>query len=424
MITQKDFIKKFSMLSTEERQVLAKQTIEFKDKVIPVLKEMPTPWSKETIKAFDSGLMLISTLFNARMFCLSAYSYKDTSKRLNGLDVQLDILLNTLVSSGDVEKTSQEDNSGYLTTPPSSLMIGKSFKLKPPTGKAGRPSKPQNIPSVAVAGIRDSVLHPEGNRAPLRPTIADRPQHFADYCHLLPPDLQKEGKLISDMYTEMANIANKLDYLCADPEKTTQKDRAYYAVKLCNIEDKIRNLWNRIDVAYAEATGKNVSTDYKKYLEDEMKRINGEVKEKALAEMTKFEIDAMPEGETKELAKNARILRDKKFLRRDDRTTNDQHLQNLMDAAKELHDWGVTITKTQANNCARYGYIIPTEWIELPTEERKKLRQQVRNEERKKERAKAREEREALHTAAMTEVAAPYKGDDSMSLFSKDNEVR
>lgn len=429
MIKRTDFLPKLTQMSDEQRTVFVTKVIDFQSNILPALSQQ-TAWDDELTKSFDTGLRLISVMPSAQSFCLVAYQYRDIRKRIDGFCTLFTQLVNHLVSSGDLESSSENSNlpstpshssiPAFKATRGNASIIGRTFTPGNRTGKVGRPTKPTNIPKVPAAGVNlnNTILVNADGSDPLQPTIAERPKHLDQYIHLLPEALQAEAINISDLYTEMNECSHALNTLCDDP-KSTQKDRAFHAVKLCNIEDKIINLWARIDAAYAEATGKTITPEYKHYLDSETLRINGAVREKALAEMTKFEIDSMPEGSAKEAAKAARINRDKKFLRKNDRKGDEQHRQNLQDAATELHAWGILITDTQADVCRKYGYEVPTDWIELPLEERKKQQQQARNEKRKAERAQAREERKAHKAAEAAEAAAPYRTQGE-SLFQED----
>lgn len=416
-------------MSEEQRVVFTRRVLEFQQECIPRLEEASEPWDKDVRNIFDEGLSLVSAMPQAKNFCLVAYQFRPARKRLDNFYTVFYQLISELVRLGHIASDSQAQPaqphgifngpSALRATPPSHLVIGAKFSLSEKTGKAGRPEKPRNIPKVPAAGVKleNTILMNADGSDPLQPTIGERPKHLDQYIHLLPEDLQAEAMGIRDMYIQLADLSNTLQHLCDDP-KSTQKDRAYYAVSLCQMEDKISNLWARIDVAYAEATGKSVSDGYKQFLNEETVRINGVLKEKTFAEMTKFEIDSMDDGPTKDKAREARISRDKKFLRKDDRKGDEQHRQNLQDAAQELHDWGVLLTDTQAKVCKQYGCDIPADWVEPSVEERKKLRDKARNEKRKQERAEAKAEREAAKKAAEKAASALYQG--GLSVFAED----
>lgn len=429
MIRSTDFLPKLASLSVEQRQVLTRQVLEYQANTLPALEAAPSLWDDQTTEMFDTGLKLISTLPSAHNFCLVAYQYRNIRKRLDGFYTIFLQLLNALAHTGDISHTDDDGNSAPITlvshnssvrqAPPAHLVIGAKFSIGSKTGKAGRPENPRNIPKIPAAGVKleNTILLNADGSDPLQPNIVQRDvKHLSDYIHLLPEDLQTEARNIKALYNAFRDYAQKYETLFFD-EKATQKDLAWHAAKLDQCEQRIVNLWARIDTAYAESQGNTVSADYKHYLQEENLRINGIAKEKAPAEMTKFEIESMPDSPEKNLAKDARINRDKKFLRKDDRKGDDQHRQNLVDAATELHEWGIQITDTQAAVCRKYGYDVPPEWIELPLEERKKQQAQARNARRKAERAKAREQRQAAKAAAQAESAAPYQG-DGLSLYT------
>lgn len=418
-MNKSQFLPRLSSMTAEQRVVFTHQVLDFQSSSLPYLESAARPWNKETQSVFNTGLRLISALPQAQSFCLVAHQYKDVRRRLDGFYTLFRVLLDNLVAKGNIAETTEHkgntSSSTFVSTPPAHLVIGSKFSIPSSTGKAGRPEKPKNIPKVPAAGValdNTILVNPDGSD-PLQPTIAERPRHLDQYIRMLPENLQKEALGIRNLYMQMSDCSAKLQELCDNP-KSTQKDRAYHACCLCNIEDKIKNLWARIDVAYAEATGKAVSDEYKKFLTVEQQQINGTLKEKTFAEMTKFDIDNINDPDIQAKAKEARINRDKKFLRKDDRKGDEQHRINLQDAAEELHAWGILITDTQADVCRKYGYDVPSDWIEPSPEERKKLRDQARNEQRRSERAKVRELRRAKKEAEQAAAAAQYQNGESI----------
>lgn len=364
------FHKKLSLLTGEEKSDLAKKVSEYKATILPVLRNSAT-WSQEIIRIFDDGLFLASSMPSAQAFCLTAHKYKQNKKRIESLEL---VLENLLAALPNVSPTKNSSSAIERTV--------------------------SSMESIKRAAIQE-----------------DMPKHFSDYKHLLPDDLRAEGEHIADLYMEMTDVANKLETLCNDGS-SLKKDRAFYATKLCGIEDKIMNLWARIDVAYAEAVGKPVSQDYKDWLEKERKTLVNE-RQKKLAEMTKFEIEDIKDEEEREKAKAARVARDKKFLRKADRKDECQHQQNLAEAAKELHEWGFPITPKQVEVCQLYGFDVPLGWRQKSTEERKTKQQQERNARRREERAALRDKINLINSEIEDEVKTPYR-QKGLSLFTEE----
>lgn len=416
MIKRSEFLPKFNMLTAEQRASLAKSMLEFQVEVLPQIENAPEPWTPDTCSMFDQGLLLISTLFKARDFCIAAYAYRTANKRMTGFRTLFAQLQETLIKSGDIEESAADSITSNIQK--------KRFN-----------TDPRNILKHAqlAAKVAEAERFPLGNlqrSAEGEPTIAvpvgvssvsadDRPKHLDQYLPVLSPEMQKEASRIPDLYLQFADESYKLEQLCDNP-KSSKQDRAYHANHLCEIEDRIKNLWRRIDLDYAKQTGKEISTEYQEFLDAETRQMYNDVKERALGEYSKLEIEMMTaDNPVKEQARRARIERDKKFLRRDDRQQSDDHKANLLLAAKELHEWGYLITPSQVENCKSYGVDIPQEWTELSDEERKVkdaereakriASEQKRNEKRKAQRKAAREAREAQEAADLAEAVAPYE---------------
>lgn len=416
MISRTQFLPKFTNMTADERASLAKTALDYQNDVLPQIEAAPEPWSQETIAMFDEGLILLSSLFRARDFCLAAYGYKQAAKRLNGFRALFLQLQNTLIKAGYLEETSVSapiDNKRRYPSDPRRILKHASLVSKVadaerfPLGNLQRSA--EGVPALSQASAGAGVLSAEG-----KPRM-----HLDQYISQLSPEMKKEAERMSDLYFQFAVESQKLEQICNNPNSSKQ-DRAFHAECVCTCEDKIKNLWRRIDLDYAKQTGKEVSTEYQEFLDEETRAIYNEAKERALGEYSKLEIEMMADDNpTKEPARRARIERDKKFLRRDDRQQSDEQKENLLLAATELHDWGFLITPSQVENCKFYGVDIPKEWTELSPEEQKKVdaereakrleSEKKRNEKRKAERKAASEARKAQEEAELKEAAAPYE---------------
>lgn len=435
MIKKEEFLTPLMSMQPEEMSSYLHSLDSWLSDKLPQI-QAKSEWTDADCAIFDEGLVFVSAFLRARDFCLAAYKFSTIDKRIKNFLYYIDQIktflqghniLSSTPAHGSVSASERTSVTGSAPAPGSFASGSSALALKgsilgasfiPPirTGKTGRPTKPRNIPEIASAGAQDILLRPINSDDPLRQPLDTRPRHLHEYIHLLPEDLQQEAMTIRSLYDALSDEAYKVESLVNDP-RSTQKDRAFHAAKLCNIDDKIRNLWARIDAAYAEATGDTVSQDYKLFLETENHRINSETKEKDPCEYTKFDIDHMPEGEERDRIKAARIERNKKFLRKTDRQSSDQHRQNLIDAATELHAWGIAITDSQVECCRSYGYEVPQDWIELPLAERKRLQADARNAKRREERARIRAEKKAAKQAKINELKETYtKGD--LSIFN------
>lgn len=365
------FYTKLSVLTDSEKTELARKALDYKKRSLPVLQNT-FAWNSNMENLFKEGLYLVSSMSSARAFCLSVHKYRSIKKKVDGLEKILDALIRLL---------------------------------------------PRVEPTQAVVSTRTAVARKsEAVDATAQEMM---PRHFCDYKHLLPADIREEGEHIADLYTQMTDAANILDQLCNNPS-SLKKDRGFYATRLCNIENMIMNVWARIDVAYTEAVGKSVSQDYKDWLEEERKSLF-EKKEKPLAEMTKVEIENINDLQSREEAKAARIARNKKFLRKSDRKDEEHHRQNLIEAAQELHEWGILLSDKQVVICQQYGFDVPVDWRRKSPEERKTDRQRIRNEERREKRASEQSINKQIKTKTKEELKAPYK-QTGFSLFTEEED--
>lgn len=415
MITQSQFLPSLMEMDEDGMSSYLSSFQSWLTDKMPLI-QFKSAWTEDDCAIFDEGLILLSAFLRARDFCTGAYRFSTVEKRVKNYFYYAQSIKTFLQGQNIIARNADDRSAPAPAANTDASVIGASFVAPRQTSKIGRPTKPRNIPEIPSAGAKDVLLRSQDSDDPLRQTLSTRPRHLHDYIHLLPEDLQKESLKISDLYDTLADESHKLEALVYDP-KSTQKDRAYHRALLANTRNKLNNLWARIDVAYAEATGSTVSEEYKDYLSQQSAKANSELREKELCEYTKFDIDNMPEGEQRDLAKAARIERNKKFLRKTDRQPSDQHRQNLIDAATELHAWGIAITDSQVECCRSYGYEVPQDWIELPLEERKRLQADARNAKRREERARVRAEKQAAKQSQIQELKDTYTSGD-LSVFN------
>lgn len=221
------------------------------------------------------------------------------------------------------------------------------------------------------------------------PNIHPRPQHLSEYIHLLPAHIQERSKQLQQWYNEMAYAHSTLQSLVLDNPLSSKSERARFAQAVCRKEDRINLFWDLVDAYWERCQGKTVSDELLTELESRYavltKEDSGELPSRLLGSYSKSEIDAMPEGEFKESAKKARILRNQKFLRRSDRSKKIDSLQ-IESTVEELHLWGIWITPLQARSAKEYGYEVPAEYISPDSATRKKMSIQRYEDKRKQAR--------------------------------------
>lgn len=249
------------------------------------------------------------------------------------------------------------------------------------------PSPQATVTSRPIVSV--PMPHIESSIPPTVSNILPRPQHLSEYIHLLPAHIQERSKQLQQWYNEMAYAHSTLQSLVLDNPLSSKSERARFAQAVCRKEDRINLFWDLVDAYWERCQGRTVSDELLAELESRYtvlaKEDSGELPSRLLGSYSKSEIDAMPEGEFKESAKKARILRNQKFLRRSDRSKKIDPIQ-IESTVEELHSWGIWITPLQADSAKEYGYEVPAEYISPDSATRKKMSIQRYEEKRKQAR--------------------------------------
>ena len=336
MIEKKDYLKSYKRMNDDERIEYLADVEKWTEDTYPRLAALDDSWKEADVKDFDEGLKLATALQKAQGF-LGTHQRYDVSRRL---EVLRKLLTEVRVKSG-------------------------LSKIGP------RPASDKRKFTAVVPG--PARVNEEGVEVPRKPfempEVSDRrPEHISQYMHLLPEDLRGEAHGISMLYDQMAHWRSRAEYLSMDP-RADQQMVARAAKNTVKYEERILNFWHRVDLAYEKSTkGKTDEQLAKELAKEAAEMAKAEVK--SPGEYTKDEIEAMEEGEQKDNCRKARIEANKKYLRRDDTQINEERKAQMKLRAAELVEWGIPISKRQAEIFEKHGLEIPeVEAKEEPAED-------------------------------------------------------
>lgn len=370
MISKNDYLPLLVKMGLSERDVYKHNLSEYMSRSCPLSE------SNYNDKVFDEGVKLASALRSSREVIPLLYRPRmkvlERCIRLNKMLFQArDYLQMTGGSVVDQRLHAVTDDNKVL--------------------KVERSDQSTNVIKGEKVFNDNKAIHSERVVKPLSspsPSSRIRPQHISDYLHLLPAHIQSEHKSLQDLYNEMSYAHHQLEMLVLENPTSSKTERVKFAQYVCRKEERILNFWKRVDAYWERSQGLDVSDDTISELEKEASELllsdNATPPTRLLGSYCKAEIDKMPDGELKDNAKKARILRNQKYLRRTDVQRVD--VESYKVAVEELHAWGIWITQLQADSCLAVGYEVPSEYISPSAEERKKEAQSKYEAKRKQQR--------------------------------------
>ena len=83
MITKKDFMKDYTLMSSDEKTAYFERIEKWNDETFPQLMAQATSWMNVPVKEFNEGLKLVSAIKRARPFVIAHRSYKNVDVVLN-----------------------------------------------------------------------------------------------------------------------------------------------------------------------------------------------------------------------------------------------------------------------------------------------------------------------------------------------------
>lgn len=307
MIEKKDYLKSYMRMDENERLEYLANVEKWTEETYPRLAALDDSWKEADMKDYKEGLKLVTALQKAQGFINTHLRY-DAKKRL---DVLCKLLTEVRIKSGKRTDGIRKSISNKRTA-------------------AVIPAKRTD---------EDGVVQPV--KPFVQPEVSDRrPEHLSQYIDVLPDELKKEAKEVSNLYDQLAHWRGRAEYLATDP-RADREMVARAAQKAVTFEEMILNFWARVDMAYEKKTGKKIDADAERELMEEAQALKKQ-EQKPLSEYTKEDIEAMPEGKDKENRKRARIEANKKYLRRKDVQMTDERKKDFAFRMKELVEWGIT----------------------------------------------------------------------------------
>lgn len=374
MLKKKNYLPNIGTMTGEQVEQYWTKVRRWNEESYPRLCALCDAWTDTDIKEYDEGLRLVSALRSARDFVGAAYKM-DIRQRMKNIHAFIDEIADYIRRNADeLHIVFEASSDGVVDVQSHSTRR-----------RLNNPEK-REIRKFVVRTSRPTVVDEDGNEsAPPPAEIPEvdgrRPQHLSQYIGSLPENLQKESRNIDGWYLLLADYHNHLHLLVDDP-RSSEADRRYYAEQVALTEQKILNLWHRIDVAWEEVNGRQVDPKVKQSLAHEARNLATSGKVRGDQEFTRQEIEAMDEGDEKERIRKARIQRDKHFIQRCTAASKPKSREKVRIAAQELHDWGILMTPVMRRNIESYGFTdIPSDWFRKSPEERREEQQQALDEE-------------------------------------------
>lgn len=321
MIKKEQYLKDYRKMNETELKSYIQRVEKWNDQTYPQLMAAADSWLNVPVKEYNEGLILASAIKRAQPFIAASDNYSDVRVVLRKINKAL---------------TEVQDKSGLsrLRTIPA----GDKRKWFAATQVTSDPDED------GIVSIRTYVEPDVDGR---------RPQHVSEYIHLLPVDLQEQAKNLKAMHMELADYVDQAKLLSSDP-RASKEQVAEMAKKSVMQEQKIRSLYDRLDVAYKVATGQDVDDDE---LQDTGVDNTPKMAMKRGGEYTKVEIDAMTDPEMREMCKQARIDVNKKYVRRPMKITQ-EYRDQLTLRIRELMSWEENIPKKAYQKCQEAGIVI------------------------------------------------------------------
>ena len=272
------------------------------------------------------------------------------------------------------------------------------------------------------------TVHTESQKATI-----DKTNHLSDYKHLLSEKLQLQSEKLPELFAEMNDLHEnrRMFVMQILSLKKERKDIKKYRNAVMAMSKRERNIdctiaafWRRVDYELDVMNGKIIPEEYKRQLDKEEQQypIYTENKERKASSYTKKEIEELAkqgvnkltiggeEYNLKELA-DARMNRNIKYLRKKELGKSDAIRMNMMNAAKELVEWGYLLTPVMQEHMKERGLEVPVSWCrhEVTDEERLEKHRAAAREGMRKVRDKRNPFRKIIHEIKEEEKESPYK---------------
>jgi len=312
-------LKPYKSMDANEQEFYRNELKDWADNDYPELKKIGNAWEASALKSFDDGLTLLSAFSKAIPFIDSALK-GDARRFINRMGDYLEMIKKE-TNLDKMMTRSSADKPDYIASVPA---IG----TEGPDGKVTAATKKQ-VEEI-VAQYTDDT----------------RPQHIAEYKHLLSPELQARVETIAALRASQAKHAELAKEMSNQGVKeATVKAECEKAIAYMK---ELIAIYDACDAEYATAMAKQKAEQAPQAAEDKPKGEASPAEGEAASTATvidpkkgkgaysKAEIDAMAEDSFKGECKAARIKANRTYIKRKD-IKNRSELSNRM---QELVDWG------------------------------------------------------------------------------------
>ena len=304
-------------------------------------------WSESCLKSFKQALAFLTAFSKFKKFVTDTEHFQDYKRRLNSVIYYLDVIREE-TGLNKVSTISASDTKEHIAA----------------FAPTADPDAPANTAKTAADGTTLSDAEKAAAQQQLKDEVVNQhvplpSDHISAYKHLLSPDLQVEADGIAALRGQIAlhaELAKKYHDAGAAPAAIASETNQ--AVDLNNL---LAIIYDRIDAELVDlkAQGENIAlpeilAQAVRDRQAELKKEKEEAEAKAKAEaeepqsstnLTKAEIDALPEGENKEALKKLRIESNKRYLVRKDVKLTAKREAEIALRTAELEAWGITLNK-------------------------------------------------------------------------------
>lgn len=314
MINENDYLKSHRKMNEKEKQNYLEQVTAWTDKTYPELEALADSWIKVPVKDFDEGCRLCSAIMKARPFLKVAQRY-EAKRAINIINI-------------------------YLT------------EVREASGLSKKETRHSNDKKNYRAVVPDKGMPQEDGTMRRREYVEEeidgrRPEHLNQYLYMLPDELKKKTLQLPDMYLALAEFRGRLEVLSENPHATDEQ-RAEFARKSVEQEQKIRALWAEVDAAVERYNGRGVEQTDADYFPND----------KRPGEYTRKEIESMTDERRKDFCRKKRIELNKKYIRRTDVKQTDEYKDQLRLRVTELMEWEEALPEKAKELCDSLGIYI------------------------------------------------------------------
>lgn len=342
--------KEFKRMNDQEKKDYIQSFSQFTDEGYKELVACQNGWNESCLKSFKQALNFLTAFSKFKPFVHDAEHFKDYKRRLNSVIMYLDMIRKE-TGLNKVATVQADDKKEYI---------------------AGfQPTNADPANTAATGAAQTTASTQEEIKAEVVNQHVPLPSdHISAYKHLLSPALQAEVENIAALRGQIALHAEMAKrYTEAHAPQEAIKSEAEQAVAL---QKTLGDLYEAIDVELVEIKAQGENITLPQALESAAANRAAEIAKiaalaapaaeatvpapaEAIAQaaepapsntnLTKAEIDELPESEEKENLKKLRIESNKRYLVRKDVKLTPKREAEIALRTAELEAWGITLAK-------------------------------------------------------------------------------